>query len=163
AELAKVAELAVFHFPRPGLVSASLRHFINSFHACVAAPASLGGVPGPHCMMVPPMSPVPPKKKLTPAQRFVLIFAVFMDKNAPQNERDTADRKLDQWLRNHGKTRADIPKVLAQAAADDDAAQPPPPAPRDNAPHPFEDPRFTPASLVEGIVKKYVTMKPHVS
>jgi hypothetical protein len=62
------------------------------------------------------MSPVPPKKKLTSAQRFALIFAVFMDKNAPQNERDNAERKLDQWLRNHGKTRADIPEVLASCS-----------------------------------------------
>ena len=49
--------------------------------------------------------------------------------------------------------------------ADDAAAQPPPPPsdPRDAAPNPFDDPQFTPAGLVEGIVAKYVTMKPHVA
>src|SRR5262249_41955336 len=71
----------------------------------------------------------------------------------------------DAWLKRHEKTRADIPSILAQAVADDAAAQPPPPPsdPRDGAPHPFDDPQFTPAGLVEGIVAKYVTMDEHVS
>src|SRR5215510_13172741 len=70
---------------------------------------------------------------------------------------------MDAWLKQHQKTRADIPSILAQAVADDAAAQPPPPPsdPRDGAPHPFEDPTFTPAGLVEGIVAKYVTMGEH--
>src|SRR5262249_8227374 len=59
-----------------------------------------------------------------------------------------------------GKTRADIPKILAQAAADDaaQASMPPPSDPRDAQPHPFEDPAFTPAGLVHGIVGKYLSM-----
>jgi hypothetical protein len=90
---------------------------------------------------------------------------MFIDKNTPQAERDNAERKLDAWLRKHGKTRMDIPAVLVQAAADNAAVQPPPPPsdPRDGAPHTFDDPEFTPAGLVEGIVAKYATMKPYVS
>ena len=104
-------------------------------------------------------------KRTTPAQLFARIFATFMDTSAPPEERNTAERKMGDWLKRHGKSRADIPAILAQAVADDAAAQPPPPPsdPRDAAPNPFDDPQFTPAGLVEGIVAKYVTMKPHVS
>src|SRR5512132_916236 len=109
------------------------------------------------------MSPVPPKAKTTPEQKFAKLFAVFMDKNAPAGERANAECQMDAWLSRRGKTRADIQAVLAQAAADDAAAQPPLPDPRDGAPHPFDNPAFTPAGLVEGIVAKYVTMKPHVA
>src|SRR5258707_9503867 len=103
-------------------------------------------------------------KNITPAQRFARIFALFTT-GAPQGERDAAERKLDAWLKQHGKTRADIPSTLIQAVADDAAAQPPPPPsdPRDDAPHPFDDPAFTPAGLVEGITQQYVTMSEHVS
>jgi Protein of unknown function (DUF3631) len=102
--------------------------------------------------------------KSTPSQRFAKIFAMWVDNNAPDEVRAAAERKLDQWLKNHNKTRGDISSILTQAAADDAAANPPPPPhdPRDSAPHPFEDPQFTPAGLVEGIVSKYLTMKPHV-
>ena len=67
---------------------------------------------------------------------------------------------MDAWLKRHGKTRADIQSILVQAAKDDEAAQPHPPQsdPRDTATNPFDDPVFTPAGLVEGIVAKYVTM-----
>src|SRR5262249_5461105 len=103
-------------------------------------------------------------KGTTPEQLFARIFAVWVDKNAPQAERDNAERKLDAWLKRHSKTRADIPPILIQAAADDAAAQPPPPpsGPRDGAPHPFDSPEFTPAGLVEGIASKYVWMNEHV-
>ena len=37
------------------------------------------------------------------------------------------------------------------------------PDPRDAAPNPFDDPQFTPAGLVEGIIARYVAMKPHMS
>ena len=128
-------------------------------------PGSKGLRAGPLLRLGVFMPPVPPKTKTTPAQLFARIFALFMDTSAPPGERETAERKLDRWLKQHGKTRADIPSILAQAAVDDAAAQPPPPPsdPRDSAPHPFDDPRFTPAGLVEGIVAKYVTMKPHVA
>src|SRR5262249_33631924 len=77
----------------------------------------------------------------------------------------SAERKLDAWLAHHGKTRSDIPSILAQAAADDAAAAPPPPPsdPRAAQPHPFEDPAFTPAGLVRGIIEKYLTMEWYVS
>jgi hypothetical protein len=89
---------------------------------------------------------------------------VWVDKNAPQAERGNAERKLDAWLKRHSKTRVDIPAILIQAAADDAAAQPPPPSDlRDHEPHPFDNPKFTAAGLVEGIATKYLTMEPHVS
>jgi len=101
--------------------------------------------------------------KTTPSQTFANIFKMWVDENTPQGERDNAERKLDAWLKRHGKTRGDIPVILAQAAADDAAAQPSPPPsdPRDHTSHPFDNSQFTPADLVEGIVAKYVTMKPH--
>src|SRR5262245_10747939 len=98
---------------------------------------------------------------LTPAQRFHNIFKRWTG-GATEAERNTAKKKMDEWLARNGKTRADISSIVAQAVADDAAANPPPPPdPRAAAPHPFEDPRFTPASLVEGIVAKYVAMSPH--
>ena len=53
---------------------------------------------------------------------------------------------------------------MVKAADDDKAQQSPPPSsdPRDDASHPFTDPAFTPAGLVEGILKKYVTAKWYV-
>src|SRR5262245_34139695 len=110
------------------------------------------------------MPPVPPKKKTTPAQRFAQVFARFTQ-GATEGERASAEDKMDAWLKRHGKTRADIPAILAQAIADDAVAQPPPPPsdPRDTQPHPYEDPRFTPIGLVHGITGKYLWMAPHVA
>jgi len=92
-----------------------------------------------------------PKK--TPAQTFAAIFARFTAGSTPE-ERATGERMMDRWLARHGKTRADIPQILAQAVADEAASQPPPPPsdPRDTKPHPFKDPAFTPFGLVHGIV-----------
>jgi hypothetical protein len=103
--------------------------------------------------------------KSTSEQRFSKIFATFIDPATQPNVHANAERAMDRWLKDHGKTRADIKAILAKAQADDVAAQPPPPPsdPRDTAPHPFDDPKFTPAGLVEGIVAKYVTMSEHVS
>jgi hypothetical protein len=88
-------------------------------------------------------------KKKTSAQQFAAIFALFMG-GATKGERAAAERKMDAWLKRHGKTRADIQSILAQAAADNAASQPPPPPsdPRDAASNPFDDPAFTPAGLV---------------
>jgi len=104
-------------------------------------------------------------KKGTPAQTFARIFALYMDPGTPQGVRDNAERQMDAWLRRQGKTRSDIPSTLAQAVADDAASAPPPPRsdPRDTQPHPFEDPQFNAASLVWGIVEKYLTMEWYVS
>jgi hypothetical protein len=101
--------------------------------------------------------------KKTQAQQFAQFFALFTG-GATEGERAAAERKMDAWLQRNGKTRADIPLILAQAVADDAAAAPPPPPsdPRDSAPHPFDDPAFTPAGLVEGIVGKYVAMAEYV-
>jgi hypothetical protein len=101
--------------------------------------------------------------KSTPAQRFARIFELFLNGATP-GERDAAERKVNAWLKQHGKTRADIKAILAQAAADDAAQAPPPPPsdPRDAQPHPFDYPAFTPVGLVHGIVGKYLTMDWHV-
>ena len=101
--------------------------------------------------------------KSTPAQRFARIFELFLN-GATLGERDAAERKVNAWLKQHGKTRADIKAILTQAAADDaaQAPSPPPSDPRDAAPHPFDDPAYTPVGLVHGIVGKYLTMDWHV-
>src|SRR5262249_56361233 len=80
--------------------------------------------------------------KSTPAQRFARIFELFLNGATP-GERDAAERKVNAWLKQHGKTRADIKAILAQAAVDD-AAQAPPPPPSDPRaappPHPLDPP-----------------------
>jgi hypothetical protein len=103
--------------------------------------------------------------KSTPEQTFTKLYNLANDPAAPEHERESAKRKMDAWLKRHGKTERDYPAIFAKAAKDDEAQQPPPPPsdPRDGAPHPFDNPEFTPAGLVEGIVAKYVTMKPYVS
>jgi uncharacterized protein DUF3631 len=101
--------------------------------------------------------------KTTPAQRFARIFAVWVDKNAPAGERAAAERKLDAWLKQHGKTRADIGSILAQAAADDAAAQPPP-RPSDLRDVDPADPlgaKVTPLDLIRALLEDYAVMNPH--
>jgi hypothetical protein len=102
--------------------------------------------------------------KNTPAQHFRDLFNRFIA-GSTEHERAEGEKKMDAWLKRHGKTRIDAPKVLAQAAADDAAQQPPPPPsdPRDAQKHPFEDPRFTPAGLVLAVTEKYLTMTRHVA
>jgi hypothetical protein len=76
-------------------------------------------------------------------------------------QRAKALEEIDKWLQKYGKTWNDVPELLydesavaaAKAAASD---------PRDAAPHPFEDPRFTPAGVVYGLTEKYLAMAPHV-
>jgi hypothetical protein len=101
--------------------------------------------------------------KNTPSQHFRDLFNRYIA-GSTENERAEGEKKMDAWLKRHGKTRIDAPKVLLQAARDDEAAKPPPPPsdPRDAAPNPFEDPRFNAASLVHGIVGKYLTMEWYV-
>jgi hypothetical protein len=101
--------------------------------------------------------------KKTPAQHFRDLFNRFMA-GSTEHERKEGERAMDAWLKRHGKTRIDIPALHAQAVADDVAAVPPPPPsdPRDAAPHPFDDPAYTPVGLVHGIVGKYLTMEWYV-
>jgi hypothetical protein len=93
------------------------------------------------------------------------MFELWNDSAATDEERQTAKRKCDEWLKRNDKTWRDASAILAQAAADRAAAQPQPSPsdPRDAAPNPFDDPQFTPAGLVEGIVGKYVTLKSYVA
>jgi hypothetical protein len=104
-------------------------------------------------------------KKETTAQQFAKIFAVFVDPGTPQGIRDNAESRMDAWLKRHGKTRSEIPSILAQAAVDDAASRPPPQPsdPRDTQTQPFDDPAFTPAGLVRGLSEKYLTMEWYVS
>jgi hypothetical protein len=97
--------------------------------------------------------------KLTPAQRVHNIFKRWTTGSTP-DERATGERMTDQWLAKHGKTRADIGALLAEAHADDLKANPtpPPPDPRDAASVRFDPKRHNPASLVENLLKVYVTM-----
>jgi hypothetical protein len=102
--------------------------------------------------------------KKTPAQLFAAIFARFTAGSTP-DERATAEKAMDAWLKKRGKSRIDIQVILHQASLDDAAAAPPPPPsdPRDTQAHPFEDPRFTPAGLVHGIAGKYLAMTSHAA
>jgi Protein of unknown function (DUF3631) len=103
-----------------------------------------------------------PKK--TPAWFFKDIFEQFMA-GATEAVRATAEKKMDAWLRRHGRTRADVASLVAQGKADeaeaDAAKQPPPSDPRDDASVRFDPKRHNPASLVEGMLKLYVTMPEH--
>jgi Protein of unknown function (DUF3631) len=101
--------------------------------------------------------------KLTPAQRFHNLFKRWAT-GSTEAERATGEKKVDEWLAKNGKTRADIAALLAEAHADELKANPPPPPPdpRDSASVRFDPKRHNPASLVEGIVKAYVTMPEHV-
>jgi hypothetical protein len=100
-----------------------------------------------------------PKK--TPAQHFRDLFARFTAGSTPQ-ERATGERMMDQWLKRHGKSRIDIPSILAQAVADDVARQPPPPPsdPRDAGSPPRS--RVTVLDLVHAMAEDYLVLSsPH--
>jgi hypothetical protein len=103
--------------------------------------------------------------KSTPAQTFRSIFDVWAHPGTQSGDRANAERKMDAWLKRHGKTRADISAILVQAAVDDAAQAPPPPPsdPRDAQTSPFDDPAYNPAELVRGIAEKYLAMEWHVA
>jgi hypothetical protein len=99
------------------------------------------------------------------AQKFKRIFDLWVHPGTPAAERANAERKLDAWLKQYGKTRADISAILAEAERDAATAPPPPPSsdPRATQSNPFTDPAYTAADLVQGIVEKYLAMDWHVS
>jgi hypothetical protein len=90
------------------------------------------------------------------AQKFADIFARFTSGSTAE-ERATGERMMDAWLKRNGKTRIDIPSVLAQAVADDEAASPPPPPsdPRDSDP---TGPIITPLDLVHALLQDYIAL-----
>jgi Protein of unknown function (DUF3631) len=105
------------------------------------------------------------KSGLTPEQRFKRLFLLSRDKTTTPAEREAAKRKCEDWLKRQGKDWIDVPAILAKAERDDDAGRPPPPPPPDpraGAPHPFDDSRYNPATLVEDIARRYLAMRPHV-
>jgi hypothetical protein len=101
--------------------------------------------------------------KSTPAQLFAKFFRVFMDTAAAPAVRAEAEKQIDAWLRRHGKTRADIQSILAQAAADDLKSKPAPPPsdPRDAAPAEPLDPTETVLGLVTSAFKTYLAVNSH--
>jgi hypothetical protein len=101
--------------------------------------------------------------KSTPEQIFTKFYMLANDAAASETERGDAKRRMAAWLKRHGKTERDYPAIFAKTAADDEAQKPPPPPsdPRDNASVRFDPKRHNPASLVEGVVKQYVTMSEH--
>jgi len=107
--------------------------------------------------------------KTTPAQRFAKCFQVWMDTRASPHDRANAERKMEEWLKRHGKSRIDIPLILAQAVADDAAAQPPPPPsdPRDVDPSQpvggvgINGTNVTVLDLVRAFAQDYLAMEEH--
>jgi Protein of unknown function (DUF3631) len=103
--------------------------------------------------------------KSTPEQLFTKFYYTANDAATPEHVREDAKRRMAAWLKRHGKTERDYPTIFAKAAEDDKAQQPPPPPPpdpRDNTSVRFDPKRHNPASLVESIIRKYVTMSEHV-
>jgi hypothetical protein len=103
-------------------------------------------------------------KSQTPEQRFKRLFDLSNDEATTPHEREAAQRKWREWLKRHGKKPIDISAILAHAARDDEAANPPPPPspPLSDPLHIFDDPAHDPATWVERVVTKYVTMREHV-
>jgi hypothetical protein len=103
--------------------------------------------------------------------RFAKLFARATGQGCGDPERADGWKKLGAWLVERNKNRNDIGQLLAEHQSQSDHASncplrsstsPPPPSdPRDGAPHSFDDPVFTPVSLVDGIVSKYATMAEH--
>jgi len=101
--------------------------------------------------------------KKTPAQHFRDLFNRFMA-GSTEHERKQGERAMDAWLKRHGKTRIDAPKVLTQAEADDKAAAPPPPPsdPRDAGPAQSVDSGYTVLDLIRERVELYLVFSsPH--
>ena len=99
--------------------------------------------------------------KNTPSQHFRDLFNRYIA-GSTENERAEGEKKMDAWLKRHGKTRIDAPKVLAQAARDDEAAKPPPPPsdPRDAGSPPRS--RVTVLDLVHAMAEDYLVLSsPH--
>jgi hypothetical protein len=82
-----------------------------------------------------------------------------------ENVRDKARKALAKFLSDRGLTHNDIPAIFARIGQLEAASAPPPPPndPRDAQPHPFEDPAYNPAGLVQGIVEKYLAMEWYVA
>src|SRR6516225_12292288 len=110
-----------------GVVRVSFQHFFaeGAHAAAVRAIRSIFETLG-HRLMA----------KSTPAQTFKRIFDTWIHPGTQPGDRANAERKMDAWLKRHGKSRNDISSILAQAEADITAQRPPlppPPDPRDSA------------------------------
>jgi len=102
-------------------------------------------------------------KKKTPAWHFADLFRTWIDPASTEPVRAEAKKRMDAWLKKHGKINSDIPAILAQAAADEAAAAPPPPPsdPRDAAPAEPIDPHETVLSLTCRAFKTYLALDSH--
>ena len=101
-------------------------------------------------------------KGQTQEQRFKQLFVLSLDESTTPGERETAQRKWREWLKRHGKKTSDVSAILAQAERDA-AANPPPPSQQPPPANPFadDDTTFNPATLLEEIATRYLSMKPH--
>jgi hypothetical protein len=102
--------------------------------------------------------------KDSPEQTFAKYFNMANDPAASPAERDKAKRAEAAWFKRYGKTARDIQAILVKAAEDDRARNPPPPPPdpRMNESVRYDPERHNPISLVESLLKLYVTMSEHV-
>ena len=63
------------------------------------------------------------KSHLTPEQRFKQLFNLSLDKSATSKRAEAAERKWEEWLKRHDKTRLDFPEILADVVEHDKPAK----------------------------------------
>ena len=98
-------------------------------------------------------------------RRTVCGMHALVGRASTPSQRLNARNKLIKRLAEESLDWAnDLPGILGAEWADSTtSSSPAPPSdPRDAAFHPFDNPEFTPASLVEAVTKRYVTMRPHL-
>jgi hypothetical protein len=97
-------------------------------------------------------------------RRTVCGMHALVGRASTPNQRLNARNKLIKKLAEESLDWVnDLPDILGAEWADSSRATSSSPSdPRDDAPHPFDDPEFTAASLVEAVTKRYVTMRPYV-
>jgi hypothetical protein len=99
-------------------------------------------------------------KKKSPAQHFAALFELWM-RGATDGEKASAKKKVDAWLKRHGKTDGDIGAILAQARNDEAASQPPQPKsdPRNTGADPYAGTDFNVADLVHSMIERYIGLE----
>jgi hypothetical protein len=102
--------------------------------------------------------------KNTPEQHFRDVYNMANDEAAAPSEREKAEREWRRLLKRRGKTTRDIGAILLQAEKDDEKQNPPSsvPDPRMYESVRYDPERHNPVSLVESLLKLYVTMSEDV-
>jgi hypothetical protein len=80
--------------------------------------------------------------------------------SSSQGERENARGKLEKLLKRLGKTWNDLPDLLRPGQPSPQSTDPRDAAASNN-PHPFDDPRFNPCTLINGMIEKCVALDPH--